>query len=93
MARATNNELLLAEAAALTTWPGAFFFIAENPHHEMIDVCEAALVTLPGRRSDAGAGAGDAGVATSRFASGPERRVELIREAHELAERATMTRR
>ena len=84
MARAANNEVLLAEAAALTTWPGAFFFIAENPHHEMIDVCEAALATL--RADDPMRVRVLATLASNlTFASGPERRVELIREAHELA--------
>lgn len=84
MARAANNEVLLAEAAALTTWPGAFFFIAENPHHEMIDVCEAALATLPA--DDPMRVRVLATLASNlAFTSGPERRVELIREAHELA--------
>ena len=84
MARAANNEVLLAEAAALTTWPGAFFFIAENPHHEMIDVCEAALATL--RADDPMRVRVLATLASNlTFASEPHRRMELIREAHELA--------
>ncbi|HWM22673.1 MAG TPA: MFS transporter [Ilumatobacteraceae bacterium] len=84
MARAANDEVLLAEAAALTTWPGAFFFIAENPHQEMIDVCETALGTL--RAEDPMRVRVLATLASNlTFASEPERRVELIREAHELA--------
>ncbi len=83
MARAANDEVLLAEAAALTTWPGAFFFIAENPHQEMIDV-ETALGTL---RADDPMRVRVLATLASNLASAsePERRVELIREAHELA--------
>lgn len=47
LAAASTDGVLLAEAAAMTTWPGAFFFIAENPDQRMIDLCEAALTALP----------------------------------------------
>ena len=44
LAQRSEDTVLLAEAAAMTTWPGAFFFLAENPDLEMIDLCEKALV-------------------------------------------------
>lgn len=84
LARAASDEVLLAEAAAMATWPGAFFFIAENPHHEMIDVCEAALTVL--RPDDPMRIRVLATLASNlTFATGPARRMDLIREAHDLA--------
>lgn len=41
-----SNDALLAHAAAMTTWPGSFFFVAENPDVEMIDLCEQTLRRL-----------------------------------------------
>ena len=85
LARAESNATLLAEAAAMTTWPGAFFFIAENPHHEMIDLCESALTALSA--DDPMRVRVLATLASNlTFAAGPERRMELIREAHDLAD-------
>ncbi|HEY5859801.1 MAG TPA: cyclic nucleotide-binding domain-containing protein, partial [Actinomycetota bacterium] len=84
LAKATSNGVLLAEAAAMTTWPGAFFFIAENPHDEMIEVCETALTVLP--RDDPMRVRVLATLASNlTFAAGPERRQSVIDEALTLA--------
>lgn len=86
LASATSNGVLLAEAAAMTTWPGAFFFIAENPHHEMIAVCETALTVLT--HDDPMRVRVLATLASNlTFAAGPERRQSVIDEALELARR------
>lgn len=86
LAEAASDELLIAHAAAMTTWPGAFFFIAENPDHETIELCEDALTRL---------GADDpmrvrvlaALASQATFAYHADHRAALIREALELAER------
>jgi CRP-like cAMP-binding protein len=84
LARAAGNGMLLAEAAAMTTWPGAFFFIAEHPDHEMIEICEAALAVLP--RHDPMRVRVLATLASNlTFADGPERRRAVIAEAHTAA--------
>lgn len=85
LASATSDGALLAEAAAMTTWPGAFFFIAENPDHQMIEVCETALRVLS--RDDPMRVRVLATLASNlTFAASPERRREVIAEALELAE-------
>lgn len=86
LATATSNEVLLAEAAAMTTWPGAFFHIAEQPDQQLIALCEAALGALPA--NDPLRPRVLAALASNlTFASSAQRRAELIAEAHELAER------
>ena len=85
VAQATSNDVALAEAAALATWPGAFFFIADNPDEEMIGLCEKALAVLD--RSDPMRVRVLATLASNlAFAAPIERRRQLIAEAHELAE-------
>lgn len=85
LASAASDEVLLAEAAAMTTWPGAFFFIADNPHREMIEVCESALTVLP--RNDPMRVRVLATLASNlTFAAGPERRRAVIDEALAQAE-------
>jgi class 3 adenylate cyclase len=43
LARTARNPMLMAEAAALSTWPGTFFFVADNPDSALIELCEDAL--------------------------------------------------
>lgn len=86
LAQEGSDASLLAEAAALTTWPGAFFFIAENPDYPMIQLCEAALATLsPEDPLRVRVLATLASHLT--FASEPGRRAALITEAAALAAR------
>ena len=47
LARSARNAALMAEAAALSTWPGTFLFIAETPDTELIGLCEDALSLMP----------------------------------------------
>lgn len=86
LARTARDEVILAEAAAMTTWPGAFFFIAENPDWQVIELCESALEVLadddPIRVRVLAALASNV-----TFAASAERRMALITEAHALAER------
>ena len=46
LARAGRDTSVFAEAAAMSTWPGTFFFIAERPDLELIELCEDALELL-----------------------------------------------
>jgi CRP-like cAMP-binding protein len=84
-AEASTNPVLLAEAAALTTWPGAFFRIADRPDHDMIALCRSALTAL-----DADDPLRVRVLATLAshltFASEPTERIAIIAEATELAE-------
>ncbi len=70
----------------MTTWPGAFFFIAENPDHDMIGLCERALTRLS---ADDPLRVRVLATLASHltFASEPSHRMALIAEALELAHR------
>lgn len=46
LGRTARSPSVVAEAAALSTWPGTFFFIAEMPEYELIELCEDALTTI-----------------------------------------------
>ncbi|MFN8023417.1 MAG: AAA family ATPase [Acidimicrobiales bacterium] len=84
LARAARDTAIFAEAAALSTWPGTFFFIAERPDHELIELCEDALELLD--RADPLRVRVLASLASHlTFGSDRERRAELIGEALELA--------
>lgn len=74
----------MAEAAALSTWPGTFFFVAEVPDTDLIELCQDRARTAGAVRPAARACAGDTGVALHVRRS-RDRRIELIREATELA--------
>ena len=80
-----DHPQLLAEAAALTTWPGAFFHIAENPDHDMIELCRRALAVL---ESDDPTRVRVLATLASHltFASEPDERQAIIGEALGLAE-------
>jgi class 3 adenylate cyclase len=86
LARTARNPTLMAEAAALSTWPGTFFFVADNPDASLIELCEDALGLV-----DADDPMRVKLLATLAshltFASATERRQALIAEAHELAAR------
>ena len=86
LARMASNTAALAEAAAMATWPGQFFFMAEIPDHEMIDLCETALATL-GTEDPIRVRVLATLAVHLTFASAPERRLALIDEAIELARR------
>lgn len=86
LAQADGDSSLLAEAAVMTAWPGVFFHVAAEPSPELIDVCEEALARLapddPRRVRVLATLASNL-----TFATGGERRFDLIREAHDLAGR------
>ncbi|MBI5088360.1 MAG: MFS transporter, partial [Actinobacteria bacterium] len=86
MAEATQDQMLFAHAVTMTTWPGTFFHVAENPDPELIALCERALERLedddPMRVRVLAALASHA-----TFAFGSDRRGEIIAEAARLAER------
>lgn len=46
LARTTRDVEVLGEAAALSIWPGAFYFNAGLPDDDVIEVCESALAVL-----------------------------------------------
>lgn len=85
LAGAADDDLLVAHAAAMTTWPGAFFHVADRPDHDLIELCEAALARLapddPLRVRVLSALASHA-----TFAYTYARRAEVIGEAGQLAE-------
>jgi class 3 adenylate cyclase/tetratricopeptide (TPR) repeat protein len=84
LARSARNPALVAEAAALSTWPGTFFFIAEMPDDVLIELCEDALTTT--ERDDPMRVRVLATLASHiTFGDDRERRVALIAEANELA--------
>ena len=84
LARTARSPQLMAEAAALSAWPGTFFFIAESPDTELIELCEDALTLL--EPSDPLRVRVLATLASHlTFASDAQRRVELIGEATRLA--------
>lgn len=86
LAEAARDDVTLAQAATLTTWPGAFFFVAENPDQEKIELCRAALESLS--RDDPLRVHVLAALASNlTFGSEPTERVGLIEEALKLAER------
>lgn len=80
-----DDERLVAHAAAITAWPGSFYFVAENPDVEMIELCENVLARL-----DADDPLRPRVLATlaahATFAYDVDRRAGLIREALALAE-------
>lgn len=85
LARSARDAGLMAEAAALTTWPGTFFHIAEEPDLELVELCEDALTLIA--PTDPGRVPVLATLASHlTFASTATRRQELIAEALELAE-------
>ncbi len=52
LARAARDPDLIVEAASLSTELGtSFFYIAEMPHTEMIELCEDAIAMVPGASS------------------------------------------
>ncbi len=86
LARTARNPALMAEAASLSTWPGTFFFVADNPDASLIELCEDALGLV-----DADDPMRVKLLATLAshltFASGTEQREALIAEALELSSR------
>lgn len=86
LARTARNPTLMAEAASLSTWPGTFFFVADNPDTSLIELCEDALGLVddddPMRVKLLATLASHL-----TFASATERREELIAEARVLAAR------
>jgi class 3 adenylate cyclase len=85
LARAANSGVLMAEAAALSIWPGSFFFIAEESETELIELCEQALELLAPR--DPARVRVLATLASHRtFDDDPSRKTELIAEALALAD-------
>lgn len=86
LAEVGRNDTLMAYAAAMTTWPGSFFFVAENPDFEMIELCEATLERVG--EDDPTRARLLATLAThATFAYEADRREALIAEALELADR------
>ncbi len=84
LGRTARAPRIMAEAAALSTWPGTFFFVAEVPDTDLIELCQDALELL--ERSDPLRVRVLATLAShSTFAAPRDRRIELIREATELA--------
>lgn len=85
LADETNNDAALAQAAALAIWPGAFFFVADNPDQALIDLCRRGLDELdahdPLRVRVLAALASNLA-----FAAPLDERRELIDEAHAIAE-------
>ena len=69
----------------MATWPGQFFFMAEIPDHEMIDLCETALATL-GTEDPIRVRVLTTLAVHLTFASAPERRLALIDEAIEASQ-------
>ena len=86
LARTAGSARLLGEAAALTTLPGTFFFLAEVVDTDKIDLCEEALALLP---ADDPMRVRVLSTLSSQltFSSDIDRRRALIAEAHELASR------
>ncbi|MEP6298842.1 MAG: cyclic nucleotide-binding domain-containing protein, partial [Ilumatobacter sp.] len=84
IAEASGDDLMLAEAASLTTVQGFFFILADNVDPAMTDVCERALARLdsddPARVRVLAALASNLS-----FSGDHERRVHLIAEANRLA--------
>ena len=70
----------------MATWPGAFFFVADNPDHQVIELCRRALTRLtdddPMRVHVLATLASHV-----TYASEPAERVALVDEALHLAER------
>lgn len=84
LARTARNPQLMAEAAALSVWPGTFFFIAELPDTELIELCEDAL-TLLADTDPLRVRVLSTLASHLTFAADVERRVELIEQAGRLA--------
>ncbi|MGE3590620.1 MAG: cyclic nucleotide-binding domain-containing protein, partial [Ilumatobacteraceae bacterium] len=86
MAEAKRDETLFAHAVTMTTWPGTFFHVAENPDPELIELSERALERL--RPDDPMRVRVLATLAShATFAFDADRRAEIIGEAARLAER------
>ncbi len=47
LAIAAHDVDIAAQAAALSIWPGSFFFIAEQPDEQLIALCESTLAIVP----------------------------------------------
>lgn len=87
LAEQSGDTIALAEAAAFATWPASFFFVADNPDHEAIALCERALTALDSDRDAVLRVRVLASLASHlAFASPIERRQALIDEALVLAE-------
>jgi class 3 adenylate cyclase len=85
LARSAGSAALLAEAAALSIWPGSFFFLAEESETELIELCEDALELLDAR--DPARVRVLATLASHRtFDADTGRKTELIAEALSLAD-------
>jgi hypothetical protein len=86
LANSVGRTDLVAQAAALSTWPGTFFFIAEDIDNEMVELCENALEALsPNDSVRVRVLATLASHLT--FHDDRARRVALIAEARSLADR------